>query len=85
MNGKLQRLCSRVSNIYAGTCMRRKPNKELKRSFRRFIKQLISSVVRRQCSECQQGIATLFEKLQELEESIEIVAREVARLSKMIR
>jgi uncharacterized protein YaaN involved in tellurite resistance len=49
------------------------PNKE--GSFRRWIRQLFSSLIKRQNSEIEEVLA----KLQDIEESIETIAREMAR------
>jgi hypothetical protein len=46
------------------------------RSFRRWVKQVFSSFIKRQNHNCLEQI---FEKLQNIEASIEIIARQIAR------
>jgi len=50
-----------------------------RRSFRRFIRQLFSSFIKRQNCNCQEGIEKIIGKLQDTEDSIEIIARQIAR------
>lgn len=45
------------------------------RSFRRWVRQLFTSLIKRQNSEIEE----VLEKLQHIEESIETIAREIAR------
>jgi len=44
------------------------------RSFRRWVKQVFSSFIKR-----QNYLEKIFEKLKDIEDSIEIIAREIAR------
>jgi len=49
------------------------------RSFRRWVKQVFASFIKRQNCDYLEAI---FEKLQHMDESIDIIAREVARQAK---
>lgn len=49
------------------------------RSFRRFVKNLFSSWVKRQSYDSSEEFLEIRNKIQELAESIEILAKEVAR------
>jgi hypothetical protein len=49
------------------------------RSFRRFINQLLSSLIKRQKCGCHKEFENVLEKLQGIEDSIEIIARQIAR------
>jgi hypothetical protein len=48
------------------------------RSIRRFIRQLFSSWIKRQNCNCVEEMEKIIGRLQKIEESIEIIAREVA-------
>jgi hypothetical protein len=52
------------------------------RSFRRFIRKMVASFLKRQYYECKNGFQMVMEKLQDIEDSIEIIAREMARQAK---
>jgi hypothetical protein len=49
------------------------------RSIRRFIKQLFSSVIKRQNRNYKADNAKIIEMLRDIQDSIEIIARQVAR------
>lgn len=57
-------------------------NTARKRSVRRFIKQLLASFIKRQSLDCHEELAKIIEMLREIEASIDIIAREIARQSK---
>ncbi len=57
-------------------------NAAQKRSVRRFIRKLFSSWVKRQNSNCQEEIAKIVDLLRDIEESIDIIVREIARQAK---
>lgn len=48
-------------------------------SVRRFIKQLLTILMKRQAFDCQAEIEKIIEMLREIEASIDIIAREIAR------
>lgn len=52
------------------------------RSFRRWVRQLFASLIKRQNFDCQAEITKIMEMLREIEESIDIIAREIARQRK---
>jgi hypothetical protein len=52
------------------------------RSFRRFIKQLFSSVIKRQGRNDQKGREKVFKRLRDIQDSIDIIARQIARWAK---
>ena len=53
------------------------------RSFRRFVRKMFASFLKRQSSGGQDGFqTTVLEKLQDIGDSIEIIAREMARQAK---
>jgi hypothetical protein len=59
------------------------PTVQSHRSFRRFIRKMFASLLKRQNCESQNNFqATVLEKLQDIGDSIEIMAREMARQSK---
>jgi hypothetical protein len=43
---------------------------------------VFSSLIKRQTCDCQENVEALFAKLREMEESIEIIARQIARQAK---
>jgi hypothetical protein len=49
------------------------------RFFRRFVRQLFSSLIKRQNCNCLEEIQKVIEMLREIEDSIEIIARQIAR------
>jgi len=49
------------------------------RSLRRWVKQVFSSFIKRQNCNCAEGIEKVLEKIGELQELIEIMAREMHR------
>lgn len=53
-----------------------------RRALRRWVRQLLVSWIKRQNCECQEEMQKVIEKLESLEESIEIIAREIARWAK---
>jgi hypothetical protein len=53
------------------------------RSLRRFIGQLFSSFFKRQNCNCLDEIQKVIEMLREIEDSIEIIARQIARWAKV--
>lgn len=57
-------------------------NTAQKRSVRRFIKQLFGSFMKRQSFDCREELAKIIEMLREIEASIDIIAREIARQAK---
>jgi hypothetical protein len=64
--------------------MKNKHNKtKQNRSFRRFIGQLFSSLIKRQNCNCLDEIQKVIEMLREIEDSIEIIARQIARQIKL--
>jgi len=56
--------------------MKKINNTAQKRSFRRLVRQSFSSLLKRQNCNCQEQ---MFEKLQNIQDLIEIIAREIAR------
>ncbi len=50
-----------------------------RRSFRRWVRQLFCGWIKRRNGNCLAGIEKVIEKLQDIEDSIEIIAREIAR------
>jgi hypothetical protein len=72
-------LCSRhLSCAY----MKKIYNTAQKRFLRGWVKQLFSSWIKRQNYNYEKDFETVIEKLQDIEESIEIIAREIYRQSK---
>jgi hypothetical protein len=63
----------------------KKTNNKVKqhRSLRRFVKRLFSSVIKRQSCNCAEEVKKVFEVLSEMRDSIEIIARQVARWAKI--
>jgi hypothetical protein len=49
------------------------------RSFRRFVRQLFSSLIKRQNCNCLEEIQKVIEMLREIEDLVEIIARQIAR------
>ena len=62
--------CAHMKNIY---------NTAQKRSFRKWVRQLFSSWIKYHNCNCQQELEKVIAKLQEIEDSIEIMARQMAR------
>lgn len=54
-----------------------------KRLFRRWVKQMFSSFIKRQDFNCQEKIVKVIAMLHEIEESIDMIAREIARRAKL--
>lgn len=52
-----------------------------RRSFRRWVRRLITSWLKRHTRDCREDTQKILEKLDDLEETIEIIAREIARWS----
>jgi len=55
------------------------------RFLRRLVRKMLSSWLKRQTFACREDVEALFAKLREVEESIEIIARQIARQVKSIR
>lgn len=55
------------------------------RSFRRLVRQLFSSWIKRQNCHCRRELTKFAEQLQEVEELIEVMAREMARQGKRMK
>jgi hypothetical protein len=55
------------------------------RSFRRWFKQVCSSFIKHLNHNCCDEIACLRKKCQDLEDLVDIIAREVSRLSKRVK
>jgi len=53
------------------------------RAIRRFIKKCIDSFIRRKNCHCKKEVHKITETVQRIEESIEIIARQVARWAKI--
>jgi hypothetical protein len=53
------------------------------RSFRRLVGQWFSSLLKRQNGDCQKNFEEVMAKLQDIEDSIEIIARQIARWAKV--
>jgi hypothetical protein len=51
-------------------------------SFRRFVRNMFACFLKRQQCDCENGLQTALEELHDLKDSIEIVAREIARQAK---
>jgi hypothetical protein len=65
---------------YAGGYMKKIHNQtKPHRSFRRYVKKLFASFTRRQNCHCSQEIQKTIEILLDVKESVEIIAREIAR------
>lgn len=58
-------------------------NTAQKRTFRKWIKDLFLSWIRLQSCNHEQDFERVFERLQEIEDLIEIIARQVARWTKV--
>ena len=54
------------------------------RSFRRFVRKIFASFLKRQSCNHQAEIQKIFTTLQDIEDSIEIIAREIARQLKAV-
>ena len=52
------------------------------RFFRRFVRKMFARLIKRQSLDCQDGLQNILEKLQDIGDSIEIMAREIARQAK---
>lgn len=63
-------------------CMKKTYNTVQKRSFRRWIKQVFARVTLRRDFDYEANIAKVIEMLREVEESIDIIAREISRQAK---
>lgn len=54
-----------------------------KRSFRRFVKRMFASLFPCPACQCQEELQQVLAKLQDVEDSIEIIAMEIARQIKL--
>ena len=60
------------------------PGKVENRSFRRVVKRLISSWIKRQNCRCRKELSKFSLQLEQMDDLIEIIAREVARQGKWL-
>ena len=60
------------------------PGKVENRSFRRMVKRLIASWIKRQNCRCRKELSKFSEQLEQMDDLIEIIAREVARQGKRL-
>ncbi|MEI7728350.1 MAG: hypothetical protein WCO56_02215 [Verrucomicrobiota bacterium] len=78
----LQRLWWRISGVYS--VRMKKPNKIVHQylPFRVLIKQWFQSLIKRNNSGCSNEYNQVMKKLQEIEDAIEVISRQIAKWAK---